>query len=135
MNEPANEGQWFQVVIGLIVTGLGLAYGWLQMQLGWMKRDIQSGDEDVLRETSDAIKVLRDELTRRHDDFSAVQQRQHEDNQARIREIKDDIARNAQTATEERRRVIDFLDRINTRVSSMPDRAEMMAVIRVDDRK
>jgi CRP-like cAMP-binding protein len=130
MSEPTGEVQWFQWVIGVLVAGLTMAFGWMQIQIGQVKRDAQSADESVRREMLNALAALDEKLTQRYADSSAMHERMHKDNQDRIRELRDDMARGTQTATEERRRVIDYLDKINTRIGQMPDRAEMMAVLR-----
>lgn len=129
MNEPASEGQWFQVAISIAIASLTAAFAWMRVQIGQVKRDASSADEGVRREMLEAIRSLDDKLTRRHDDANAVQNRQHEDNQSRYREIKDDIARAGQVATLERQRTIDFLAAIQNSIAQKPDRAEVFSAM------
>lgn len=136
MNDP-NDGaasfQWLAgVAMGLATLMLTL-FGWLQAQITGGKRDALDRADSVRRETLLAVSILRGELTTRHEDAYAVQERQHADNKAEMQQLRSEIAANARVATEERRRVIDYLDGIKTTIAKMPDRDEMFAaLVRID---
>jgi hypothetical protein len=140
MAAPPDETQWFQWIIGIFVIMLTGMAGWLQKQIGQVKKDAELADGQLRSETLEAIRVLREEMNRRHDEERiertrqyqeerADRARQHQENSTRMDKTDASIQRNYDAATVERQRFIDYLTKITEQLAKMATRDDVRTMI------
>jgi uncharacterized protein with von Willebrand factor type A (vWA) domain len=93
---------------------MGALWALLQYQITTVKRDSESGDAK-----------LRQELLDKFSEWIRIREQQHSDGQAEMERMRQGMLSAAETANVERRRMIDYLERVNNKMSTMPDRDEI----------
>jgi hypothetical protein len=118
--------QWLFNLAGAVITLLLSGYmALLQVQLSWLKADALGG-ETRLR---DEINSRFDSIDKRDVERAAINAQRHQDNQAEQADTRAAVATRNQEDILERHRILDHLERLNTRLSSLPDRAEVREIV------
>lgn len=126
MTTPASpDPGWFQFIVTAVLTILGGAFTWVQLQVSALRRDNERAESRAVA----AVAGLRQEFNDRQTAHERVQDRQHQDNQAEMAASRVLVQANAAVAAADTRRVLDSLDRIGTRLAEIPDRDEVMKLI------